>query len=141
MYSVTRYHDFSYGHRVVNHESKCKNLHGHNGRVYFTVIGKYLDGLDDVGRVIDFEAIKTKLCQWLEDNWDHKFLAYVADPKSYVDFYDEGVVMVPFNPTAENMARYLVEVVGPSVLPQGVILKRVDFWETRKCYATYSKKL
>ena len=79
-FSVTRYHDFSYGHRVVGHETKCRHLHGHNGRVHFTCRAEPgVKGLDDIGRVIDFGVIKSKLCMWLEDNWDHKFLAWEND--------------------------------------------------------------
>ena len=72
---ATRFHDFSCGHRVVGHESHCAHLHGHNYRVHFTVEGK----LDSVGRVLDFSVIKSKLCQWLEDNWDHRFLYWSED--------------------------------------------------------------
>ncbi|MDY3090510.1 MAG: 6-carboxytetrahydropterin synthase, partial [Porphyromonas sp.] len=45
----------------------------------------------------------------------------------------------PFNPTAEQMAKYLVEVVGPEQLQgTGVQLVAVRIDETRKCSATYS---
>lgn len=144
--TATRYHDFSYGHRVVNQGGKCEHLHGHNGRVHFTVQENVVSncastGLDAVGRVIDFSAIKQHLCMWLEDNWDHKFLVWSDDPlKSYLAECDpRGVVQVPFNPTAENMAQHLVEVVGPQVLPGFVKLVSVTFEETAKCSATYSK--
>ena len=147
---VTRTHDFSYGHRVVGHEGKCRSLHGHNGRVHFTC---QAEQLDSVGRVIDFSEIKSRLSMWLEDNWDHKFLAWEKDPcvkgilsalieTSRNDSYencDESVVFVPFNPTAENIAKYLVEVIGPQQLAgTGIILTEVIVEETAKCSATYS---
>ena len=69
--TATRYHDISCGHRVSGHESKCQFLHGHNYRFHFTVEGSKLDAL---GRVMDFGVIKSILCEWLEENWDHKFL-------------------------------------------------------------------
>ena len=38
---------------------------------------------------------------------------------------------MPWNPTAENMARYLLEVVAPNVLGDlGVVARRVAVWET-----------
>lgn len=138
MITATRYHDFSAGHRVYGHESKCAHLHGHNYRVHFTVKGEELDA---VGRVLDFSAIKEKLCNWLEDNWDHKFLAWEKDPigEELAKQDPAGVVIVPFNPTAENMARYLVEVVGPAQLEHtGVKLIHVAIDETRKCSAAYA---
>jgi 6-pyruvoyltetrahydropterin/6-carboxytetrahydropterin synthase len=138
--TASRFHDFSYGHRVVNHESKCAHLHGHNGRVTFTVIAEDLSNpLDSIGRVIDFSVIKTKLCNWVEQQWDHKFLVFDQDPflisLTHLDPF--GVVTVFFNPTAENMAAYLLNEVGPKQLVgTGVKLVKVVVEETRKCSAT-----
>lgn len=136
--TASRYHDFSTGHRVFGHESKCAHLHGHNYRIHFTVEA---DALDQIGRVMDFSAIKTYLCNWLEDYWDHKFLIWEADPWSDVlkQLDPGGTVIVPFNPTAENMGEYLITVVGPQELAgTGVRLISVDIEETRKCNATVS---
>lgn len=171
MYTVERYHDFSCGHRVVGHESKCAWLHGHNYRITFTCapikkakperkfIGdgkaEQAGGLDEVGRVIDFSVIKSTLCEWLEENWDHKFLLWELDPllaniqgvadgfsgsaDHHVAKFIDSFVVVPFNPTAENMAQYLVRVVGPALLKDsGVALIRCHVEETRKCSATFT---
>lgn len=137
-YKVHRYHDISCGHRVHGHEGKCRNLHGHNYRVHFTCVAE--DGaLDGVGRVIDFSQIKAKLCMWIEEHWDHRFLVWEEDPmKSHLLELDPTVVVVPFNPTAENIAQYLVEVVGPAQLAgTGIKLSEVMVEETRKCFASY----
>jgi 6-pyruvoyltetrahydropterin/6-carboxytetrahydropterin synthase len=137
-YTAERYHDISVGHRVYQHESKCAHLHGHNYRIHFTVAPDI--GLDGIGRVLDFSVIKSKLCMWLEDNWDHKFLVWEKDPwGETLQTLDPTVVRVPFNPTAENMARYLVEVVGCVYLADaGCYLQSVRVEETRKCSATYN---
>lgn len=137
-YKVHRYHDISCGHRVHGHEGKCRNLHGHNYRVHFTCVAE--DGaLDGVGRVIDFSQVKAKLCMWIEEHWDHRFLIWEEDPmKSHLLELDPTVVVVPFNPTAENIAQYLVEVVGPAQLADtGIKLSEVMVEETRKCFASY----
>jgi len=131
--TATRYHDFCAGHRVLGHESKCAHLHGHNYRVEFSVEAPALDSL---GRVIDFSVIKTRLCEWLEVNWDHRFLVYTLDPLAgpLQAMDPAGVVIVDFNPTAENLAGYLLEVVGPTeLLGTGADLVKVRIWETRKC--------
>ena len=135
--TVTRYHDISAGHRVFGHESKCKNMHGHNYRIHFTIGA---NSLDSVGRVLDFSAIKEHLCMWVENEWDHKFLLWDQDPLLTFSKYDEenSFVAVPFNPTAENMAKYLVEVVGPQVLPAGTQLVEVTIEETMKCRVAYT---
>ena len=128
-----RYHDFSTGHRVYQHESKCAHLHGHNYRIHFTIGAPSLDA---IGRVIDFSVIKDLLCVWLEQNWDHKFLVWERDPWStqLKELDPDGTVIVPFNPTAENMGEYLIKWVGPRALDgTGVTLVKVKIEETRKC--------
>jgi len=130
--TASRYHDFSAGHRVYQHESKCAHLHGHNYRIHFEIEG---DKLDSVGRVLDFSVIKSILCAWLEDTWDHKFLVFSEDPWSEVlKKLDPSVVVVPFNPTAENMGIYLMKNVAPELLSGlncRLISCRIE--ETRKC--------
>lgn len=138
MITATRWHDISCGHRVAGHESKCAHLHGHNYRIHFTVEAA---GLDHVGRVLDFSVIKTRLCMWVEEHWDHRFLLWEQDPMlpalRAVDGH--GVVAVPFNPTAERMAEHLVNVVGPAVLEGTacrLVLVRIE--ETARCSAEYT---
>lgn len=139
MITANRYHDISAGHRVAGHESKCAHLHGHNYRVHFFVAP--VEDLDDLGRVVDFSVIKSTLCQWLEENWDHKMILWIEDPllNSLMELDPDGVVAVPFNPTAENMAQYLVSVIGPNFLPEGLVLVKCVIEETRKCSVTYGK--
>lgn len=172
-YTVIRSHEICAGHRVVGHESKCRHLHGHNYKFHFKVAPKpeTIPGiapasmatkpgkLDSVGRVIDFSVVKTTLCQWLEDNWDHKFLHWENDTlleglKSIVGLEDrcgeyisareqlnflDSLVSLPFNPTAENLAAYMVEVIGPQLLDEhGVQLVECTIEETSKCHVNYS---
>ena len=147
MHQAKRYHDISCGHRVVGHEGKCRHLHGHNYRIHFTCQS---NGLDNVGRVVDFSVMKEKLCMWLEREWDHKTLIWTQDPltKVLLDTHTptgdantlrDGIVLVHFNPTAENIAQHLVEIIGPRVLDgTGVVLIHCEVEETRKCSASYS---
>src|SRR5688572_22791016 len=115
MTTATRYHDISCGHRVAGHEGKCKHLHGHNYRIHFTVGA---DEKDNIGRVMDFSVIKEKLCDWLENNWDHRMLIWEHDPmlSDLLKISSESIVVTKFNPTAENMAEYLVLEVGVNQL-------------------------
>lgn len=150
--TANRYHDISCGHRVVGHEGKCRHLHGHNYRVHFQCT---VEQLDQVGRVVDFSVIKSKLCMWLENTWDHKMLLWEKDPvltalndmgavrhnrsQPHISDIMEGIVVVPFNPTAENIGKHLIEVVGPAQLAgTGVTLTKVHVEETRKCGAEVS---
>ena len=142
---ASRYHDFSAGHRVVGHENKCRHLHGHNYRVHFKCSAEKLDG---IGRVIDFGVIKEKLCMWVENNWDHKFLAWDGDTEIHTMYgamldaprtgqlLVDSIVWTAFNPTAENMADFLLNEIGPQMLQgTGVTLEEVVIEETRKCLA------
>ena len=135
---VMRKHEFCAGHRIHGHEGQCAQLHGHGYVVHFICEA---DQLDALGRVIDFSVIKSRLCQWIEDNWDHVFLIWEDDPIcSKLREIDESVLPVPFNPTAENMAQYLVEAVGPEALVgTGVRLVCAEVEETGKCAASYGR--
>lgn len=151
--TAERYHDISCGHRVAGHESKCKHLHGHNYRITFVCEA---DALDGIGRVMDFSVIKSKLCMWLEDRWDHKFLVWVDDPLmdmlcnsslvggrngELATMLDDSLVWTSFNPTAENMAAYLLNDICPMQLQgTGVVVTEVVVEETRKCSATASAR-
>jgi len=131
---TVRYHDISSGHRVVM-DGQAGHMHGHNYRITFTIEAPELDA---VGRVMDFALIKKLLCMWLEDNWDTRFIVWEKDPSALllkkIDPY--GVLIVPFNPTAEAMATYLIEVVGPNQLADTeATLVKVHVSETRKCSA------
>lgn len=131
--TAIRYHDISAGHRVFGHEGACKNLHGHNYRIHFTISG----GLDHLGRVVDFSVIKSGLCAWLDANWDHRFLVWIDDPLApELQAIDETVVLVTFNPTAEALASFLLNEVGPRLLSGFTELVAVRVEETRKCSAT-----
>ena len=55
MYRVTKEIWFCYGHRLLNYNGKCANLHGHNGKAVITIETAQLDSL---GMVIDFTDIK-----------------------------------------------------------------------------------
>lgn len=151
--TANRYHDFSCGHRVYGHESKCSHLHGHNYRVHFTLEmiadkeRNYMASTDSIGRVMDFSVIKEILCEWLEREWDHKFLIFEGDPWAIIlkETDPGGTVVVPFNPTAENIATYLVRVVAPTLLGEYETVNKYGMTrlvectveETRKCSATF----
>ena len=78
---------------------------------------------------------------WLEEHWDHKMMIYDEDPllPSLRELVPEDLVVVPFNPTAEAMAQYLVETVAPAQLAgTGVTLVGCRVEETARCSATYS---
>lgn len=138
--SLVRQLRFCAGHRLYRHESKCAFFHGHNYRVDVEVVGAGGGTeVDAVGRVVDFSLIKKRLLGWLDDNWDHAFLVFEEDENALAAIRSvepTKYFVMPWNPTAENMARYLLEVVCPSVLGDlGVMARRVSVWETEESCA------
>ena len=127
---------FCAGHRVMNHASKCGTAHGHN---YEAHIYAEADQLDALGMVIDFAVLKEKIGSWIDLHWDHNFLAYEKD----VDLIKalmtisrtKDPFICPFNPTAENIAHYLLTKVCPECL-QGTNVRvvKVVLYETVNCY-------
>lgn len=134
MITIRRYHSISCGHRVYGHEGQCNRLHGHNYRIHFVC---YASDLDDLGRIIDFSEIKKRLCEWLDYNWDHRFLIWEEDPiREQLALIDPSVVWVPFNPTAENIASHMLKISPDLLKGTGVKLIRCTVEETDKCSAT-----
>jgi 6-pyruvoyltetrahydropterin/6-carboxytetrahydropterin synthase len=138
--SLIRQLTFCAGHRLYRHESKCAFFHGHNYRVDIEVVGDSGGTeVDDVGRVVDFSLIKKRMLGWLDANWDHAFLVFEEDANALAAVrmvQPTKYFVMPWNPTAENMARYLLEVVAPNVLGDlGVLARRVAVWETEESCA------
>ena len=135
MISCTKRLRFSAGHRIFGHESKCELLHGHNYRVEITAT---TDELDPQGRVVDFGVIKKWVGEWIDEHWDHRFLLYQDDPMLASAPPETGVIRVPFNPSAENLAQHLYGIAKSLLEGTGVRVARVRVWETETCWADYS---
>ena len=108
-YSAVRILKFDSGHRVVNHESKCATLHGHEYKAHIYAQAHCLDNL---GRAIDFSVIKDRIGQWIDDHWDHTMIIWHKDPNLNLLNQCEGykdICVTNYNPTAENMAKFLID--------------------------------
>lgn len=134
MNTCTRILEWDMGHRVLNHEGKCARLHGHRYSAHVTATAEVLD---DVGRVVDFGVIKTALGNWVDATWDHKTMLFSADKQLIDALPSDHVVVVHYNPTAENIARLLYGQAVTQLSAFGVLIQKVRVWETPNCYADY----
>ena len=127
--------EFDAAHRVMGHENKCKYLHGHRYKIeaYFEA-----KSLDNIGRVIDFGQIKEILGDWVNNNWDHTTILCKEDNElgnaiSLVT--NQKIYYIDSNPTAENMALYLLNVICPSLFKDEEIqCKEIILHETPNCF-------
>ena len=134
--TCTRRIEFDAGHRILEHESKCKYLHGHRYVIEATFTSQ---GLDNLGRVIDFGTIRELLGQWIDTNWDHTTILCEADKKlgeTIAAQTGQPVFYMEKNPTAENMAQYLLETICPTLFAdKNAKCTRIRLYETPNCYA------
>jgi 6-pyruvoyltetrahydropterin/6-carboxytetrahydropterin synthase len=137
--TIMRRIKFCAGHRLLGHGGKCEFFHGHNYAAEFTIEGQETD---QVGRVIDFAILKQRFKGWIDEHWDHGFVLNEADENGIAaakmvqpcKYY-----LLPYNPTAENMARYLMETVCPTLLADTPVRAvRVVIWETDEACAAVS---
>jgi 6-pyruvoyltetrahydropterin/6-carboxytetrahydropterin synthase len=132
--TCTRRIEFDAAHRVMEHESKCRHLHGHRYAVEATFAAKDLDKL---GRVIDFGAIKETLGAWIDAHWDHATILSEKDRalgEAIAAKTGQIIFYLPANPTAENMAEYLLKEICPKLF-EGVRCTRIRLYETPNCFA------
>jgi 6-pyruvoyltetrahydropterin/6-carboxytetrahydropterin synthase len=93
--------------------------------------------------VIDFSVLKEKMGKWIDDNWDHTFLIYEKDKellfvKNYLQS-NKQVFICNFNPTAENMANFLLHDVCPKLFDgDGIKISKVVLYETENCFVEVS---
>ncbi|WP_260703919.1 6-carboxytetrahydropterin synthase QueD [Edaphobacter flagellatus] len=123
MFEVTVEAGFSSGHYLRNYRGKCENPHGHNYKVYVTLIG---EELDEAGLLLDFKLLKQVM-------------------RPVVDYLDHQMIndLEPFttvNPSAENLAKYFFTETAKQLrdMTAGrVRIKDCTLYETDTSFARY----
>lgn len=135
MISVTRKIEFDAAHRILNHESKCKNLHGHR---YVLEASFCADNLDDLGRVIDFGVIKEELGAWVDEHLDHNTILSIKDKnlgEEIAKQTGQKIYYLNENPTAENIALHLLHEICPKIFAaKHVKCVGIRLYETPNCF-------
>lgn len=116
---IGREFTFDSAHHLLNYDGACANVHGHTYHLHIMLLGKVKDGF-----VIDFKLLKEIVQEYVISKLDHKDLNKVLD----------------FNPTAENIAVKIWEVLDPvidEVFRGRVVLERVKLYETPGSFVEY----
>lgn len=141
--SITRRLEFDAGHRLPNHESRCRNIHGHRYAIEITLTAAVIheEGAADDGMVMDFSDVKKIAQEKLVDAWDHAFLAYRGD-RTMVDFLgtlpDHKTVILDQVPTAENLVQIAFSILKDAYYDRfghALRLTHVRLYETPNCWA------
>jgi len=136
------------GHRVLNHRSVCKGLHGHRYKAEICVEGNLVEKKDasEEGMVIDFADIKKTAQKFIQEELDHAFMVWEKDIE-LLEFFKNSKghkpVIVPFTPTAENVAAYIFNELKDKftdVFKTGLHLQSVKLWETPSSYALFESE-
>ncbi len=136
------------GHRVLNHRSVCNGLHGHRYKAEICVEGDLVEKKDasEEGMVIDFADIKKTAQKFIQEELDHAFMVWEKDIE-LLEFFKNSKghkpVIVPFTPTAENVAAYIFNQLKDKftdVFKTGLHLQSVKLWETPSSYALYKSE-
>ena len=143
MLTITRKLEFDAGHRIPDHKSQCRNLHGHRYVLEITLVGRVIDqeGSSDNGMIMDFSDVKALAKQHLVDVWDHAFIAYAKDT-AVLDFLasipGHKTVIIDCIPTVENLARTAFNILKAAYLDRygtGLKLHKLVLHETPNCWA------
>lgn len=140
---ITRRLEFDAGHRIPNHKSKCRHLHGHRYAIEITLAGERIEasGTSNEGMLMDFSDVKAIVQKLIIEPWDHAFLVYAGDQPvaSFLDSLpDHKTVKLNFIPTAENLAAEafrLLDSAYQDTYGNNLRLQRVRIYETPNNWA------
>lgn len=148
-------------HRVPDHGSKCRNLHGHRYKVEAICSGPLAAEGEQRGMVLDFGFLKAAMMEVIDAACDHGTVLWVDDPllptiagdemaaearAGLTDGFWAGegqcgkLYVIGTTPTAENLARHWHQRLAPEVVVRSgglATLAQVRVWETPNCWAAY----
>lgn len=140
---ITTRLEFDAGHRIPNHKSQCRNLHGHRYALEITLSGDIIskEHTSENGMVMDFSDVKRIARESVVDVWDHAFLVYAKDAE-VLNFLNtlpnHKTVVFPTVPTAENMAAEAFKILESQyqdIYGNHLKLERVRLYETPNSWA------
>ena len=170
-FRITRFIDIDAGHRIMTHGSKCRHLHGHRYRVEAECEAPDVQPSgEQTGMVLDFGFLKDEMTAIIDAPCDHGFIAALQDVdllsmfasgpvenwiatlaelvqlQGYASTTDTKLAtklyVVPFQPTAECLARHWFERLQDPVRARsgGIArLTKIRVWETPNCVGEFGR--
>jgi 6-pyruvoyl-tetrahydropterin synthase len=126
---------FAGAKRLTQYEGKCQNLHGYEHIIEASFTAEEANGI-----VLDFYAAHAALNKWLYENWDHTVLLNKSDEKLgqfIAEYTGQKIYYFDFEPTAENLAEYLLIKILPQILPNAKALS-VKLYDNENSYVKAS---
>lgn len=130
---------FDAGHRVMHERFKCFNYHGHR---YEVEMEFNYGNPSSIGYTIDFKEIKRIACSFIDEYFDHGFIANPQDKEIIEACKKNGSKLYLMNlidehgfcnPTAENIAKELKFAIGILLNSNDLIITSLRLWETENC--------
>lgn len=151
-------------HRIPDHHSKCKNIHGHRYKIEAYCQGELASEGAQKGMVggLDFSFLKEEMVKVIDEPCDHGLILCVHDPLiiEWVMHSKEGalntikrdgyllsrggsigkIYVIEEPPTAECLAAHWYNLLVPKILDRSSHRARLEYirvWETPTCFAQY----
>lgn len=122
---------------------KCGRIHGHNYNLTVSVVSR---SLDDTGMVMDSGQLGSMVQKVVVEKLDHFLMLHEEDHLCVLlRDVQEPFAALNFNPTVENLVRYIWDLVAEQLAPlnanivnpeEAVRVKRITISETGKTVAT-----
>lgn len=155
-FTITREIGIDAGHRIPDHGSKCRNIHGHRYRILATVSSDRLHPSgEQKGMVLDFSFLKAIMMDEIDTPCDHGLILSRHDPllslmvdeetvERIQQQFDLGLLDPPANryrvlkdpwgklyiidnpPTAEVLAQHWYRRIAPKVMAESKRLAKVE---------------
>ncbi|MES2478103.1 MAG: 6-carboxytetrahydropterin synthase [Bacteroidota bacterium] len=138
---VTKKFTFDMAHALYGYDGPCKNIHGHTYHLSVTLMGKPIMDNNDVklGMVIDFGDLKKIVKEKIINIYDHALVLNEQAPYSKSEVIAnefEKVILVPFQPTCENLLLHFVDSIK-SLFPPHIQLVSIRLDETPTSFAEW----
>lgn len=129
MLTITKIFERDMGHRLLNHASKCRNLHGHRYKAEITLLWQINTDIGDSNEwmIVDFSDIKKIIWWFIDSTIDHAYMFQSTDTigELCVSLWLK-IMKVDFTPTAENIVIRLFGQLEPQIIS--------SFWDKLKLY-------